>query len=166
MPLWIKRPSCLLEALTKRDDVSFGLLVRQSIFERPNSLSFYQFNGLSSFLTLSRVHEIRSTDDSRSPHACVAVDQYFLASLDKHVHLDANTLDRVGVRKREVLPVTVEVGNSCIGDKFWIVRKTNLVGNEAIATIWVLSRFLQIEDSPDIKVFELCKNVELLDFSI
>lgn len=96
----------------------------------------------------------------------MAVDQYFLASLDKHVHLDAYTLDRVGVRKREVLPITVKVGNSCIGDQFWIVRKTNLVGNEAVTTIWVLSRFLQIEDSPDIKVFELCKNVELLDFSI
>lgn len=66
----------------------------------------------------------------------------------------------------QVLPVGVEVSDARIVDQLRVVTETDLVGHEAIAAEWVLSRLFTIKDSDNLHVLHLLKHVEFFDLSV
>ena len=62
----------------------------------------------------------------------------------------------------EILPVQVVKLDTVIHQKFWCVAKSNLF-YDSIATIWVLTWFLEIKNSFHVELFHLPDYVMLLN---
>jgi hypothetical protein len=92
----------------------------------------------------------------------VAVDTNFPAFSDAHVEDVHDPHHVLESSTGHVLPTLIETVNSVLVEVLWDVTETN-IRNDSVTTVWVLSRFLQIQNCDDFLLLELLVNVEFLD---
>lgn len=69
-------------------------------------------------------------------------------------------------RNLKILPVGIEVSDSCVVYDFWVVGKADLVTYETVTAERMLTRLLAVEDRDHFQVSELLKHIKFLNLSV
>lgn len=139
---WIKAEVLLAQPICKVMHTELSLFPR----ERARSILTHHFDCVVRSGCAARVVQVRDADDTSAPQSRMTVHQHTLSFGYEGVDLLTNHEDLAIARYHMVFPVVVEKRDPCIIEEFRVVAEAYSFGDQALPTVRVFARLLQIEN--------------------